>query len=173
MTSCTKTMTNTTLMIQDSIRHYYPLVQGMDLTLYWRVANTGHEPLVLTDVQPSCGCIVETTDGNNVILPGKQQILKFIFKSSKYNGYVHHTIRLFGNIAPEGMASMSFDLEVVPSTSEYRDYEDIQRHLQDDSSTPAPELTTKDAMDRATRDYWTNAEDYPTGRHEDFWKQEP
>lgn len=164
-------MTNTNLMIQDSIRHYYPLVQGMDLTLYWRVANVGESPLVLTDVQPSCGCIVESVEGNNVILPGKEEILKFTFNSSKYNGYVKHTIRLFGNIAPEGMATMTFDLNVVPSTQEFHDYEEIQRHMEASEQLPKKELSNKDAMDRATRDYWTNTEDYPTGRHESFWNK--
>ena len=49
-TSCSKKMPMTTMLVQDSIRHYYPLVQGTDLTLLWRVANAGQTPLVLSDI---------------------------------------------------------------------------------------------------------------------------
>ncbi|MDD4760940.1 MAG: DUF1573 domain-containing protein, partial [Bacteroidaceae bacterium] len=56
--SCAKKVGPTTVQVEDSIRHYYPLVLGDNLDVVYKVTNTGFSPLVITDIQPSCGCII-------------------------------------------------------------------------------------------------------------------
>lgn len=169
-TSCSKTLPMTDIMIQDSIRHYYPLVQGTDLILLWRVANVGNTPLVLTDIQPSCGCVVTDQDENNVIPPGKQKLLKFTFRSEKNSGYVKHTIHLFGNISPKGMASMVFDLNVVVPALGSPDYEEQHKDRNEFDITAG----VKSLVDgnEAQRGYWTDNNEYSRNYNRYYWNKD-
>lgn len=168
ISSCTTSVKPTEILVQDSIRHYYPLVQGTDLTLSWRVANVGDRPLVITDVQPSCGCIVEDEGEERVVAPGKETVLRFTFRSEKNTGYVRHTVRMFGNMGEEGMACMTFDLHVIPPALGSPDYEEVHknRSAQDDLTTGANVKS-----DRGKRDYWVNAKEYAKGYNNAHWQE--
>ena len=170
--SCTKEMDLTTMIIQDSIRHYHPLVQGTDLIMRYRIANIGDEPLVLTDVQPSCGGIVEDPQTNNIIPPGQELLMKFKFQSDKYSGFVKHSIRLFGNIYPEGIATISFDLDVIPPALGSPDYE--ERHKGDVERAEDKQISPEEEFretEEHQRHYWTNPKEYPHGHHDEFWNR--
>lgn len=128
---CHKQVKLTTIGVADSLRHYFPVVMGKQLELNYLVENTGKEPLVITEIQPSCGCIfAEKTDDKRVLPPGGKLHLAFTYDSNKNLGYVRHTIRLFGNIAPKGMAALVFDVNVVPSSDYIRDYEELYNDKQ-------------------------------------------
>lgn len=166
-TSCSKTVKTTQVLVQDSIRHYYPLVQGTDLTLVWRVANTGDRPLVITDIQPSCGCIIEDGEQEKVVAPGKVIPLRFIFRSDKNSGYVRHTIRLFGNMNDVGMSCLTFDLNVVAPALGSPDYEELHKNRSElESYTTTPTIS-----DETKRDYWIDINDYPNGYDNSYWKE--
>ena len=122
--SCEKKMTPTALTVVDSIRHYYPIVAGEKLEFSYVVRNIGDSPLLLDDVQPSCGCIMGKLNAN-IIPPHDTLTLSFTFDSSKNVGYVRHAIRLYGNILPRGMATLVFDVNVVPPSDHDPDYEEI------------------------------------------------
>lgn len=126
MSSCTKVVRPTIVSIVDSVRHYYPVVSGENVTMTWLVRNAGDEPLVITDIQPSGS--VEFNDKEHerrIIPPGGSQHLAFTFSSDKNIGYVRSVIRLFGNIAPVGVCSMVFDINVVPRADYVPDYEEV------------------------------------------------
>ena len=166
-TSCTKKLPMTTIAVQDSIRHYYPLAQGTDLTILWRVANTGQTPLVLTDVQPSCGCVVMDMKKDVVIPPGNDILLRFIYRSEANTGYVRHTIRLFGNIVPKGMANLVFDLNVVVPALGSPDYEEQHKKRNEfDIQTGVKKLVDGDESQRG---YWTDENDYSRGYNRYYW----
>ena len=166
-TSCSKKMPMTTMLVQDSIRHYYPLVQGTDLTLLWRVANAGQTPLVLSDIQPSCGCVISDPEDNNVIPPGKDILLKLTFRSEKNTGYVRHTIRLYGNIAPKGMACLIFDLNVVPPALGSPDYE--EQHKDRNEYDIITGVKTLVDGEESQRGYWTDEHEYSRGYNRYYW----
>ncbi len=136
--SCGKVVKPTSLIVLDSVRHYYPLLQGQVVDMSFRVANIGDEPLVFTDIMPSCGCIATDASLNKVILPGKEEKLYFKFNTLKYTGYVKHSIRLFGNIKPSGMAVITFDLVVVPPYDYGPDYEEHYWHEDDKKDWAGP-----------------------------------
>ena len=71
-------------------------------------------------------CLFTVADGNieGIIPPGEEGKLSFVFDTNKNVGYVHHTIRIYGNIAPNGVAQMTFDCNVVPPTNSSVDYEE-------------------------------------------------
>ena len=121
---CEKKILPTALTVNDSIRHYYPIVAGEKLNFSFIVRNIGDSPLLLDDVQPSCGCIVGKLNAN-IIPPHDTLTLSFTFDSSKNVGYVRHAIRLYGNILPRGMATLIFDVNVVPPSDHDPDYEEI------------------------------------------------
>ncbi|MBQ0073080.1 MAG: DUF1573 domain-containing protein [Prevotella sp.] len=168
LSSCTKKMSTTDILVQDSVRHYYPLVQGTDLTLAWRVANVGSTPLVITDIQPSCGCIIEDGEIEKVVAPGKEIQLQFTFRSEKNNGYVKHTVRLYGNMSPQGMATLTFDLNVIAPALGSPDYEELykNRSLYDEAK-PRNIIIA----DKYRRDYWIKRSDYARGYNNKYWKE--
>ena len=55
--SCEKRVLPTALSVADSVRHYYPIVAGEKLHFSYILRNIGDSPLLLDDIQPSCGCI--------------------------------------------------------------------------------------------------------------------
>lgn len=121
---CEKKMLPTALTVVDSIRHYYPIVAGEQLKFSYVLRNVGDYPLLLDDVQPSCGCIVGKLNAN-ITPPHDTLTLSFTFDSSKNVGYVRHAIRLYGNILPKGMATLIFDVNVVPPSDHDPDYEEV------------------------------------------------
>ena len=127
LSSCSERVEYTSVEIKDPLRHYYPILQGRDLEIAVELVNTGKVPLLIRDIQPSCGCIVENAhpDENLLVPPGKPIVLTFTYDSKKNVGKVEHTIRIWGNIKPEGMAEMRFDVNVVPDANYHHDYEEL------------------------------------------------
>ena len=72
LSSCRKEVGTTAIFILDSVRHYYPIVMGEEISMIYRVANIGKEPLVITDIQPSCGCTVADGNIEGIIPPGEE-----------------------------------------------------------------------------------------------------
>ena len=130
ISSCEKRVLPTALSVADSVRHYYPIVAGEKLHFSYILRNIGDSPLLLDDIQPSCGCIVGKLNAN-VIPPHDSLIVSFTFDSSKNVGYVKHAIRLYCNILPRGMATLVFDVNVVPPSDNDLDYEEVFKQQKD------------------------------------------
>ena len=107
LTGCKKRIGMTTVEVPDSVRHYYPVIAGQELNLMYDLTNTGDQPLIIRDIQPSCGCIVT--------------------QSAKNIGYVQHVIRIYCNVPPNGIVKLVFDTNVVPHADYTRDYEELYK----------------------------------------------
>lgn len=127
-TGCKRDVGATRVMVKDSVRHYYPIVMNERVYMTFEVTNVGDEPLVINDIQPSCGCVVTNNDLDRIVLPGETMPLEFTYDSSKNVGYVRQTIRVYANVEPKGMFTMAFDVNVVRPTNFSTDYE--ERRLQ-------------------------------------------
>lgn len=123
--ACTTRVQYTTVEIRDPVRHYYPILQGQDLTINVRVINTGKVPLVVRDIQPSCGCILLESDHEMVVPPDRSMYVSLRYDSRKNVGKVEHSVRFWGNISPGGMAELRFDVHVVPDANYHHDYEEM------------------------------------------------
>lgn len=120
-----KELKPTAVGIKDSLRHYYPIVLGDELSITCELTNKGSEPLAITDIQPSNFSIVLSSPMPDVIPPGGTQYINFIFHSEKNVGFAEHTIRFFGNIFPEGVATLTFDTHIVRPSADKSDYEEV------------------------------------------------
>ncbi len=97
--------------------------------MQYKLTNIGKVVLVITDIQPSCGCISIDGESNNIIPPGESLNLRFRYFSEKNLGHVRHTIRLYGNILPKGEADFVFNVNVVPLADYTRDYEELHKEM--------------------------------------------
>lgn len=120
-----KTLSPTVVCIKDSVRHYYPVVLSDELSITCELANKGTEPLAITDIQPSNFSIVLNSPMPSIIPPGGVEYVNFIFHTEKNVGFAEHTIRFFGNIIPDGVATLTFDTHVVRPTVDKFDYEEV------------------------------------------------
>lgn len=148
-----KTLSPTTMEIKDSIRHYYPIVLGDELSITCEIKNTGNEPLSITDIQPSNFSISLESDMPGLLPPGSKHELSFIFHSEKNVGYAEHTIRFFGNIAPEGVAELTFDTHIVRPSIDETDYEEVYFRMKQDMLDVAID------GDMGQKGYWVDGVD--------------
>jgi Protein of unknown function (DUF1573). len=123
--SCKKKVNPTTVEIEDQDRHYYPIQQGEDLDLNYGILNTGDNPLVITEIQPSCGCIIIDKKNPKIVLPHKKKYIHIKYNSTKNVGYVQHIVRCYGNFFRSGVIELRFDVNVVPDADYTRDYEEL------------------------------------------------
>lgn len=122
--SCSHQVGDTTVAVEDSVRHYYPVVLGQQVKMNWTVRNTGENPLIITDIQPDGSLTFdEQTDEKIIVPPGGKLHLPFTYNSDRNLGYVHSYIRIFGNIRKTGICVLEFDLNVVPPEDFIPDYE--------------------------------------------------
>ena len=166
-TSCKKRVGMTTVAIVDSVRHYYPVLTGQVITLSYELENTGDQPLIIRDIQPSCGCIEPQLD-SKMVLPGKKVRLLFKYESAKNIGYVQQVIRVHGNIKPNGIAKMLFDINVVPNADYTRDYEELYKEAVERSAMVRG-LVDGDEKEKG---YWTDDISHDSRAQEKYpWRE--
>ena len=124
LTSCHKKLEPTAIEIEDSIRHYPATVLGDDIEMVYVVRNIGNEMLMISDIQPAVPTIEVDKANVDMIPPGEEALLKFVYHSDKNIGLARHIIRLFGNIYPSGVAEIIFDTHVVRPSIGLSDYEE-------------------------------------------------
>jgi hypothetical protein len=95
----------------DSARNFGKISEGEQLQVAFRFRNTGSTPLVITRVQPSCGCTV-AEQPEEPIAPGGEGQIKAIFNSKGHPGVNHKTLFVTANTKPSRDHSLQFIVEV-------------------------------------------------------------
>ena len=114
----------TKMEIEDPERHYYPILRGSELNIAYKFYNRGVEPLIIYEVQASCGCIQVDYPTGSV----GQDDFGFItldYDSAKNIGYVEFYITIVANTEKDIFTTIKFDLNVVTSPHYTQDYEEI------------------------------------------------
>ena len=124
LVSCHKTLEPTAIQIEDSIRHYPATILGEDLEMVYVVRNIGNDMLMISDIQPAVPTIEVDKENVDMIPPGEETQLRFIYHSDKNIGLAQHIIRIFGNIYPKGVAQIIFDTHVIRPSIDLSDYEE-------------------------------------------------
>lgn len=118
----------TIMEIQDNERHYYPILAGQQKDISFLLKNTGENPLMITDIITSCGCLQVNDDKNTFsVPPGKERLLSLSYNSAKNIGYVKHYIMLYGNFVSGDIEEIVFDINVVPNAMYTKDYEELYK----------------------------------------------
>tara|TARA_B100000809_G_scaffold31588_1_gene27502 strand:- start:7128 stop:7655 length:528 start_codon:yes stop_codon:yes gene_type:complete len=118
------TVQRTKMEIVDPVRHYYPILRGSELTSSYKFYNRGNQPLIIYDVQASCGCIDVNFPSNSI---GKNDFgfITVDYDSAKNIGYVEFYITIVANTEKDVFNVLKFDLNVVTSPHYTKDYEEI------------------------------------------------
>ncbi len=95
----------------DSAKNFGKIPEGQKLQVAFRFKNTGSTPLVITRVQPSCGCTV-AEQPEEPIAPGGEGEIKAIFNSKGHPGVNHKTLFVTANTKPSRDHSLQFVVEV-------------------------------------------------------------
>ena len=93
--------------------NYGKIKEGETLNLEFHFKNTGEAPLLISRVEPSCGCTVAEFP-KEPIPPGKEGTIKGSFNSAGKISTQHKTLMVYANSASAQPTELSFDVEVEP-----------------------------------------------------------
>ena len=148
LSSCRQELKPAKYELVDNDRHYYPIRQGKTMDMMFEVRDIDENPLFIQEVQTSVGLTVQE-EFPVVVLPHKSLLLRVTYDSTKHIGRVNHFINLFGNfersdgkLVDTTMVTFNFDINVVPPSDYYHDYE--QFYYEDDAKS-----TIRNAVDGA------------------------
>jgi hypothetical protein len=87
------------------------ITQGENVTYYFTYKNTGDNPLIVSQVQPSCGCTVPEWT-REPVAPGEEGKIEVLFNSEGRSGRQHKTVTVVSNTNPP-TNELTFTAEVV------------------------------------------------------------
>ena len=125
LVGCRKVVGPTDIHVQDPMRHYFPVIMGHDVQQNWLLFNDGNSPLVISAIQPDCSDIEFAVAPPKTLLPGDSIMLCTTYHAGKIIGHATHNIRIFGNINPDGVYTMTFDIHIIRPSVDHSDYEEL------------------------------------------------
>lgn len=102
------------IKFDNPVHDYGTLQKGADGKCEFKFTNTGKEPLILSNVQTSCGCTVPSWP-KEPILPGKSGIINVNYTKTNVVGPISKQITVFSN-AKNGNVVLSIKGSVVDTT---------------------------------------------------------
>lgn len=87
------------------------ITEGQKLEVVYHFKNTGTKPLIISKVEPGCGCTVAETP-TEPIAPGKEGIIKGAFDSNGRVGTQHKSIYVSANTKGTQHHELVFTVEV-------------------------------------------------------------
>ena len=110
----------------DSDNHDFAKVtEGTVATHEFRFKNTGNQPVVISNVQASCGCTTPEWT-KEPVLPGKSGIIKAAYNSNGRPGVFHKTITVTSN-AKEPSKVLSIKGDVISKAEAAKNYTPEQK----------------------------------------------
>ncbi len=89
------------------------IVQGDKVEETFKFANTGTEPLIITNVQVTCGCTVPKGWPRDPIMPGGKAELTIAFNSAGKMGKQNKVVTVISNAANADGAQITFTANVL------------------------------------------------------------
>ena len=97
--------------IDSTHKDFGKISEGQKLEVSYAFRNTGNKPLVISRVQPSCGCTV-AEQPNEPVAPGALGMIKASFNSEGRTGANHKTIYVYANTRGSQQHELQFVVEV-------------------------------------------------------------
>jgi len=102
----------TTIQWLDSTsKDFGKIAEGTKLDVAFRFKNTGDKPLVISRVQPSCGCTI-AEQSKEPVAPGAEGQVKATFNSEGRTGANHKTLFVYANTKGSQVSTLSFVVQV-------------------------------------------------------------
>ncbi|MBM3176873.1 MAG: DUF1573 domain-containing protein [Bacteroidetes bacterium] len=101
------------LVWEKSVHDFGQITEGSQVQHTFKFTNKGKEPLILTSVQPTCGCTVPNNWPKDPIPPGASGEITVSFNSTGRTGSNTKVIKVFSNAANEGADHFTFTAKVV------------------------------------------------------------
>lgn len=95
---------------ESAVHDFGKIKQGVPVTHEFTFTNTGKTPLVITNVQASCGCTTPAWS-KEPIPPGGNGFIKATFNAASMGGF-NKTVTVMGNVE-NGFKQLSIKGEVV------------------------------------------------------------
>jgi hypothetical protein len=106
----------TAIEFADTKHDYGMIEQGEKVSHIFTFKNTGNEPLVLSNVKPSCGCTTPKWT-KEPIAPGAQGEIQVEFDSKGKSGKQTKTVTITANTDPATtILTITGDIQVPPSS---------------------------------------------------------
>lgn len=94
----TKKQPETSLALSEPSFDFGKIKKGDVVEHIYEVTNTGKNPLIISSVQPTCGCTVPDFT-KDPILPGQKGKITLKFNSANFDGVVHKAAQVYANVA--------------------------------------------------------------------------
>lgn len=88
------------ITFKDTLFDYGRVIEGKQVEASYRFTNTGKKPLILTRVEPSCGCTVAKDWPKDPISPGESGQINISFDSNGRTGSQKKIISVIANTYP-------------------------------------------------------------------------
>ncbi|GHA57296.1 DUF1573 domain-containing protein [Pontibacter akesuensis] len=88
------------LQFEKEVHDFGTIAEGTQVSYVFRVKNIGNEPVIISGVQPSCGCTTPTWT-KEPILPGKIGTIKAEYNSAGRPGAFNKSINVVSNAATQ------------------------------------------------------------------------
>lgn len=99
---------------ENSNHNFGEVVLGDKVEYTYKFTNTGNEPLIITNVQPSCGCTLPKSWPRDPIMPGDKGELVIAFNSAaKPLGKLERTTAIISNAVNEGANQIKFSAIII------------------------------------------------------------
>lgn len=107
-----KNHAETTLALSEPSFDFGKIKKGDRVEHIYEVTNTGKNPLIISTVQPTCGCTVPDFT-KEPILPGQKGKITLKFDSSNFEGMVHKSAEIYANVAQVPI-ELQFTADIKP-----------------------------------------------------------
>lgn len=108
----TKKQPETSLALSEPSFDFGKIKKGDVVEHIYEVTNTGKNPLIISSVQPTCGCTVPDYT-KDPILPGQKGIITLKFNSANFDGVVHKAAQVYANVAKNPI-ELTFTADIQP-----------------------------------------------------------
>ena len=88
------------------------IIQGDKVSHIYRFTNTGSNPLIITNVEVTCGCTIPKGWPRDPIMPGDNGVLEVLFNSSGKFGRQNKVVTVVSN-ATLGNSQLMFSANII------------------------------------------------------------
>ena len=107
------TQTGPIITFEKKTHDFGDIVQGDKVEEIFKFANTGTEPLIITNVQVTCGCTVPKGWPRDPIMPGGKAELTIAFNSAGKMGKQNKVVTVVSNAVNADGTQISFTTNVL------------------------------------------------------------